>query len=56
LNVVVIVGSSDLSQGKSVQKVHQELIILAKAFADKFTNCKLYLVFEFGIDFGDSDV
>jgi hypothetical protein len=42
-NVVVIVGSNDRSQGKSVQKVHQELINLAKAFADKFTNCKLYL-------------
>jgi lysophospholipase L1-like esterase len=43
-NVVVIVGSNDLSQGNSVQKVHQELINLAKAFADKFTNCKLYLI------------
>jgi lysophospholipase L1-like esterase len=42
-NVVVIVGSNDLSQGKSVQKVHQELINLAKAFTDKFTNYKLDL-------------
>jgi hypothetical protein len=36
------VGSNDLSQRKSAQIAHQELFNMAKAFAVKFTNCKLY--------------
>lgn len=43
-NFVVMVGSNDLTQGKSVSQIHKELMELSELITSKFRDCILNIV------------